>query len=45
MEELKTQLHNLIDSIDNPKILSNLNDFVGEYIALYSNQRKNEEEQ
>lgn len=45
MEELKNELHQMVDSIDNPKILENLISLVGQYVTYYSDQkRKNEED-
>ena len=43
MEDNKTKLHMMVDSIDNPKILENLVALIGEYIVYYSsNSQKSE---
>lgn len=40
MEELQTKLHQIIDSIDNPKILANLVILVTDYNNFYSSQKR-----
>jgi len=44
VEELKQKLHQMVDSIDNPKILENLINLTDQYVTYYSGQRKNEED-
>lgn len=43
MEELKQQLHQMVDSIDNPKILENLSIIISDYVNYYSDQKQKNE--
>lgn len=43
MEENRKKLHEMIDKVDNPKILENLMLLTEEYIEYYSNQPQKSE--
>lgn len=42
MDEMKTKLHNMVDSIDNPEILENLAKLLIEYTNYYLQAQKSE---
>lgn len=42
MNEMKTELHILVDSIDSPKILENLTKLLTEYVNYYLQAQKSE---
>lgn len=42
MNETKTELHILVDSIENPRILENLKKLLTEYVNYYLLAQKNE---
>ena len=40
MEELQNDLHLLVDSIDNPKILENLKVIIIDYVSFYAAKKQ-----
>lgn len=45
MEEIRTKLHEIVESIENPQILENLLKLVKQYVCYYTKQKKSEEGQ